>query len=124
MIVFFSYLSTSLTSSTSVLSYFPTAWSIQCSRLSAVVNLRLAAYYKGEGGIIGENGIRVWFGLVFWGALFPRTADPIFHESLCLHPPTARLCPKILHLDLVIPLPEGDSIQVLQAVSFWKRERY
>ncbi len=22
----------------------------------------------------------------FWGALFSRTADPIFHESLCLHP--------------------------------------
>ena len=22
----------------------------------------------------------------FLGALFPRTADPIFHESLCLHP--------------------------------------
>ncbi len=48
MIVFSPYLSTSLTSSTSVLSYFPTAWSIQCSRLSAVVNLRLAAYYKGK----------------------------------------------------------------------------
>ncbi len=61
--------------------------------------------------------------LVFWGALFPRTADPIFHESLCLHPPTAGLCPKTLHLDLVFP-PEGDSIQVLPAVSFWKRERY
>ena len=64
-----------------------------------------------------------WFG--FWGALFPRTADPIFHESLCLHPPTAELCPKTLHLDLVNPIwPEGDSIQVLPAVSFWKRERY
>ena len=66
-----------------------------------------------------------WFGLVFWGALFPRMADPIFHESLSLHPPTAGLCPKTLHLDLVIPLPQGDSIQVLPAaVSFWKRERY
>ncbi len=43
----------------------------------------------------------VWF---FWGALFPRTADPIVHESLCLHPPTAGLCPKTLHLDLVNPL--------------------
>ncbi len=31
--------------------------------------------------------------------------------------PTAGLCPKTLHLDLVIPLPEGDSIQVLPAVS-------
>ena len=42
-----------------------------------------------------------------------------------LHPPTAGLCPKTLHLDLVIPPPEGDSIQVLPpAVSFWKRERY
>ncbi len=30
-------------------------------------------------------------------------ADPIFHESLCLRPPTAGLCPKTLHLDLVIP---------------------
>ncbi len=40
----------------------------------------------------------------FWGALFPRTADPIFHKSLCLYPyPTAGLCPKTLHLDLVIP---------------------
>ncbi len=31
--------------------------------------------------------------------------------------------PKTLHLDLVFP-PWGDSIQVLPAVSFWKRERY
>ncbi len=39
--------------------------------------------------------------------------------------PTAGLCPKTLHLDLVIPSPpERDSIQVLPAVSFWKRERY
>ena len=30
--------------------------------------------------------------------------------------PTAGLCPKTLHLDLVIP--RGDSIQVLPAVSF------
>ncbi len=52
-------------------------------------------------------------------------ADLIFHESLSLHPPIAGLCPKTLHLDLVIPLPEGDLIQVLPAaVSFWKRERY
>ena len=29
-----------------------------------------------------------------------------------------------LHLDLAIPLPEGDSIQVLPGVSFWKRKRY
>ncbi len=65
----------------------------------------------------------VLFFCFFLGALFPRTADPIFHESLCLHPPTAGLCPKTLHLDLVIP-PEGDSIQVLPAVSFWKRKRY
>ncbi len=36
--------------------------------------------------------------------------------------PTAGLCPKTLHLDLVIP--QGNSIQVLPAVSFWKRERY
>ncbi len=67
-----------------------------------------------------------WFGFFGGGALFPRTADPIVHESLCLHPPTAGICPKTLHLDLVNPLwPEGDSIQVLPAaVSFWKRERY
>ncbi len=31
--------------------------------------------------------------------------------------PTAGLCPETFHLDLVIP-PEGDSIQVLAAVSF------
>ncbi len=66
----------------------------------------------------------VWFGLVFWGALFPRMANPIFHKSLCLHRPTAGFCPKTLHLDLVIPSPEKDLIQVLPAVSFWKRERY
>ncbi len=28
----------------------------------------------------------ICFGLFFWGALFPRTADPIFHKSSCLHP--------------------------------------
>ena len=36
--------------------------------------------------------------------------------------PTAELCLKTLHPDLVIP--HGDSIQVLPAVSFWKRECY
>ncbi len=56
--------------------------------------------------------------------MFPRTADPIFHKSLCLHSPITGLCPKTLHLNLVIPLPEEDSIQVLPAVSFRKRERY
>ena len=44
---------------------------------------------------------------------------------LCHHLPTAGLCPKTLHLDIVIsPPPWGDSIQVLPAVSFWKCERY
>ena len=44
-----------------------------------------------------------YIGSWFWGALFPRTADLIFHESLCLHPPSVGLCPKTLHLDIVIP---------------------
>ncbi len=33
--------------------------------------------------------------------------------------PTAGLCPKTLHLHLVIPPPKGDLIQVLPEVSFW-----
>ncbi len=32
-----------------------------------------------------NQSLHLWF-FFSWGALFPRTADPIFHESLCLHP--------------------------------------
>ncbi len=62
--------------------------------------------------------------LFFWGALFPRTADPMFHESLCLHLPTAGLCPKTLHVDLVIPPPWGGFDPGPPSSQFWKRERY
>ncbi len=53
-------------------------------------------------------------------SLFPRAADPKI-RILCHHLPTAGLCPKTLHLDLVIPRgfdPGPPSSQ------FWKRERY
>ena len=64
------------------------------------------------------------FYVLFFGSLVSKDGRSGFHESLYLHPPTAGLCPKTLHLDLLIPLPEGDSIQVIPAVSFWKRKRY
>ena len=51
----------------------------------------------------------------FWSDLISWTETSLL---------TTGLCPKTLHFDLVIPLPEGDSIQVLPAVSFFKRKRY
>ncbi len=60
----------------------------------------------------------------FWGALFPRTADPIFHESLCLHPIALQGYVPRPFILISLSSPEGDSIQVLQAVSFWKCGRY
>ncbi len=60
----------------------------------------------------------------FWGALFPRKADSIFHESWCLHPiPLQGYVPRPF-ISISLSPPQGDSIQVLPAVSFWKREHY
>ena len=60
----------------------------------------------------------------FWGALFPRTANPIFHEFLCLHPiPLQGYVPRPF-ISISLSSPDGDSIQVLPAVIFWKCGRY
>ncbi len=56
--------------------------------------------------------------------MFPRTDDLIFYESLCLHPiPLQGYVPRPF-ISISLSPPEGDSIHVLPAVSFWKRERY
>ncbi len=94
-----------------------------CKRQMRTVFKKFFLYPEIKG--VSKIGKESMLGWLLLGSLVSKDGRSDISQILMPSPyPTAGLCPKTLHLDLVFPLPEGDLIQVLPAVSFRKRERY